>query len=697
MRRTFGWRPAASGSWVALCATVCAVLATPAASAQPPPPPSTRTASVGAEPQHAGAAGRLLGAAEHPGELRPGARAGDLHLQRRDGLRRVGAVPGRRQRLGRRPADRAGADDADPDGAGRRPRADRSSRQIGADRRRSTVTAHYADGPTRERDRRQHRDAVRHQQSGDCDDHGQRPGHRRWRAAPCWSRRRNEGTSGFTSVRVVLTADSDGDGIAGRPRARARAQSEQRRRRARGSRPRRAVESRREPAPAPICATRTATATASSTARKPRPAPTGSSPTRCSADTDGDGVRDGLEVASGSDPTNAGSINLGQALKALIGVRRRPSRSRSTACMGEGFAAADRHRAAAGRHDDRSRRRRSAAPTTRRATSTSATSARRMAGCSAPANGPCTITVTNSGFTAHRARARSRTSRRWRSGRSRSPATPTTSTPTAASRTSRPAPPACRSSTWRTRRRRSSSRRSTRRATPTTCACVGNLVYIADGCGRPADHRRDEPAGAGRCLASLDTPGEANDVHRLRQLGLHRRRLVRRPDHRRLESCRRRHCSCGRSTRRARRAAWTSRARRSWWPMTVRRRACASSTSRIRRPPAIVGNVSLAGDGHRRRLWRTASRSSLPTPAACTSSTCATPAAPGCWLRTFPGIAPERLRAARRPGGRPVRAVRRAAVCRRGRADRRHQQPGHAVLPRRPQLRARTTPAPASR
>ena len=35
------------------------------------------------------------------------------------------------------------------------------------------------------------------------------------------------------------------------------------------------------------------------------------------ADTDGDGVRDGLEITSGSDPSNPASLNLGMALQSL--------------------------------------------------------------------------------------------------------------------------------------------------------------------------------------------------------------------------------------------------------------------------------------------------------------------------------------------------------------------------------------------
>ena len=173
--------------------------------------------------------------------------------------------------------------------------------------------------------------------------------------------------------------------------------------------------------------------------------------------------------------------------------------------------------------------------------------------------GPCTITVTNSGFTAS-ATGTSPTSRRRALG---SVAIPGYANNVDVNGNFAYVAAGVRPGSSRqrraTRRRRSSSPRSTRPATPTMCGCVGNLAYIADGSSRPADHRRPEPAGAGAArLVRHAGRGQRRDRAPARRLRGRRRRPASRSSTSRI---RRRRRWCARWTRRARRAASTSTAR----------------------------------------------------------------------------------------------------------------------------------------
>jgi hypothetical protein len=126
----------------------------------------------------------------------------------------------------------------------------------------------------------------------------------------------NEGTSGFTSVRIVLSADSDGDGIPDDleltlgldPNNPADAFED----------PDRDAASNRDEA---LAGTLLRDADSDDDTildgEELRPGADGFVTNPLSVDTDGDGVRDALEVATGSSPINPGSVNLAQALTAL--------------------------------------------------------------------------------------------------------------------------------------------------------------------------------------------------------------------------------------------------------------------------------------------------------------------------------------------------------------------------------------------
>ena len=128
----------------------------------------------------------------------------------------------------------------------------------------------------------------------------------------------HEGTSGFTSVRVVLSADSDGDGLSDDLEL------------ALGLNPNNAADaledidkdgaSNRDEG---LSGTNLRDSDSDDDGlldgEELRAGADGFVTNPLSADSDGDGVRDALEVASGSDPTSAGSVNLAQAL-ASIGV-----------------------------------------------------------------------------------------------------------------------------------------------------------------------------------------------------------------------------------------------------------------------------------------------------------------------------------------------------------------------------------------
>ncbi len=126
----------------------------------------------------------------------------------------------------------------------------------------------------------------------------------------------NEGTSGFTSVRVVLSADSDGDGLPDDLEL------------ALGLNPNNPADafedidrdgaSNRDEG---LAGTNLRDADSDDDGildgEELTPGVDGYVTNPLSADTDGDGVRDALEIASGSNPTSATSLNLAQALQAL--------------------------------------------------------------------------------------------------------------------------------------------------------------------------------------------------------------------------------------------------------------------------------------------------------------------------------------------------------------------------------------------
>jgi hypothetical protein len=126
----------------------------------------------------------------------------------------------------------------------------------------------------------------------------------------------HEGTSGFTSIRVVLTADSDGDGIADdlelslglNPNNAADALED---------RDRDGLNNRDETIAGTGLDTPDSDGDGLFDGEEVFVGADGFITNPLLADTDGDGVRDALEIATGSDPTNAANVNLGAALKAL--------------------------------------------------------------------------------------------------------------------------------------------------------------------------------------------------------------------------------------------------------------------------------------------------------------------------------------------------------------------------------------------
>jgi hypothetical protein len=126
----------------------------------------------------------------------------------------------------------------------------------------------------------------------------------------------NEGTAGFTSVRVVLSADSDGDGIPDdleltlglNPNNAADAFEDI---------DRDGLSNRDEALGGTDLRQADTDLDGLSDGEEVRPGSDGFITNPLSVDTDGDGVRDALEVASGSNPADASSTNLAQALTAM--------------------------------------------------------------------------------------------------------------------------------------------------------------------------------------------------------------------------------------------------------------------------------------------------------------------------------------------------------------------------------------------
>ena len=207
----------------------------------------------------------------------------------------------------------------------------------------------------------------------------------------------NEGTSGFTSVRVVLSADSDGDGLADDLEL------------SLGLNPNNAADaledidkdgaSNRDEG---LAGTNLRDSDSDDDGlldgEELKPGGDGFVTNPLSVDSDGDGVRDALEVASGSDPTNAASTNLAQAL-ASISVAPATFSITVNSVIGVG----SQQLTVTGHLKD---------GTTMNLTSTQrgtnyASSDLNVCNFGSPdgrvfgsSNGPCTITITNSTFTA---------------------------------------------------------------------------------------------------------------------------------------------------------------------------------------------------------------------------------------------------------------------------------------------------------
>lgn len=126
----------------------------------------------------------------------------------------------------------------------------------------------------------------------------------------------HEGTSGFTSIRVVLGGDTDGDGIPDdlelslglNPNNAADALED---------RDRDALNNRDETFSGTSLDIPDTDGDGLLDGEETRPGADGFTTNPLLADTDSDGVRDALEVTTGSDPTNPLSLNLGKALKGL--------------------------------------------------------------------------------------------------------------------------------------------------------------------------------------------------------------------------------------------------------------------------------------------------------------------------------------------------------------------------------------------
>ena len=207
----------------------------------------------------------------------------------------------------------------------------------------------------------------------------------------------NEGTAGFTSVRVVLSADSDGDGLPDdleltlglNPNNPADAFEDSDKDGANNRDEGLAGTNLRDP---------DSDDDTILDGEELKPGVDGYVTNPLSADTDGDGVRDALEIASGSNPTSATSVNLAQALQSLT-----VAPASFTITVNSVIGVGSQQLAVTGQLKD---------GTTIYLTSTQrgtnyASSDLNVCNFGSPdgrvfgsGNGPCTITITNSGFTA---------------------------------------------------------------------------------------------------------------------------------------------------------------------------------------------------------------------------------------------------------------------------------------------------------
>ena len=318
MRRTFGWRPAASGLWVALCATVCAVLATPAAWAQgPPPPPPPMDENC------------IVSVLNRNTRVHPDGTWVLPNIPANFGLVRARAtcifngvtVSGESAPF---LVSANGSVDVPPIVLGSTTPIPESltltiaSSQLGkvGQTTQVTVSARYSDGSTR---------AVTAAGTGtkyvvsnaaiaSVTANGLVTA---LASGTALVQATNEGTAGFVAVRVVLSADSDGDGIADDLELSLGLNP---------NNPADALEDRDRDGLSNLGETQLGSNlnlpdTDGDGILDGEEAIVGADGFVTSPllpDTDGDGVRDGLEILAGSSPTDPTSVNLGGALKALV-------------------------------------------------------------------------------------------------------------------------------------------------------------------------------------------------------------------------------------------------------------------------------------------------------------------------------------------------------------------------------------------
>ena len=488
----------------------------------------------------------------------------------------------------------------------------------------------------------------------------------------------NEGTSGFTSVRVVLSADSDGDGLPDDLEL------------ALGLNPNNPADafedidrdgaSNRDEG---LAGTNLRDADSDDDeildGEELTPGVDGYVTNPLSADTDGDGVRDALEIASGSNPTSATSLNLAQALQALI-----VAPATFTITVNSVIGVGSLQLAVTGQLKD---------GTTINLTSTQrgtnyASSDLNVCNFGSPdgrvfgsSNGACAITVTNSGFTAI------------------ANGTVTNFTPTALGSVAIPgyANNVDANGGFAYVAAGATGLQVVNVANPSApvivasldtpgnandVRVVGNRVYIADGSAGLRIISVSNPI-APLELGSIDTSGEAERRDGVRQLRVRRRRRLWCADHRHHESgsaaarAHRRHAWDGPG--RGRRGNDGRRGRRQPVDRTTRDRCdesgdrgnCEQSDAcRLTHRHRFVERCRGARGVHRRHASGGRSRAD----------------GAGAGGRP-PGQRDQRVRATRCSDCGAVRALCRAALRQCRRADRGHQQSEPALLPRRARFR----------